>query len=52
MIYGWSAVALSVTWRVHLIDVDVQTGVSGGRLYCGGREEITVMLSVSQSGCV
>lgn len=33
MIHGWSSGALSVTWRVHMIDIDVQTGVSGGRLY-------------------
>lgn len=35
-----------------MIDVDVQMGVSGGRLYRGGRGEITVALSVNQSGCV
>lgn len=29
-----------------MIDVDAQTGVSGGRLHRGGRREITVVLSV------
>ena len=53
MFHGGSAGARSVPWSVvHMNDVDVQTGVSGGRLYRGGREEITLLLSVNHSGCV